>query len=73
MTIADHLEERGRRKGFRQGRKEGHDAGHKAGHKEGQKAEALRIARQMLSRGIEKALVLQITGLSETELAHISH
>lgn len=58
MTIADHLEERGRRK-------EGHDAG--------QKAEALRIARQMLSRGIEKALVLQITGLSETELAHISH
>ncbi len=69
MTIADHLEERGRRKGFRQGRKEGHDAG----HKEGQKAEALRIARQMLSRGIEKALVLQITGLSETELAHISH
>lgn len=69
MTIADHLEERGRRKGFRQGRKEGHDAGHKAG----QKAEALRIARKMLSRGIEKALVLQITGLSETELAHISH
>ncbi len=69
MTIAEHLEELGRRKGFRQGRKEGHNAG----HREGQKTEAQRIANEMINRGLEKALVLQITGLSEAELAHCQH
>lgn len=73
MTIAEHLEELGRRKGFRQGKKEGRETGHKEGHKEGQKTEAQRIANEMINRGLEKALVLQITGLSEAELAHCQH
>ena len=73
MTIAEHLEELGRRKGFRQGKKEGLNTGLKEGHKEGQKAEARRIANEMLSSGLEKTLVLQITGLSEAELAHCQH
>jgi predicted transposase/invertase (TIGR01784 family) len=66
MTIAEHLEELGRRKGFRQGRLEGR----KEGRNDGQKAEALRIANNMLSSGFDKALVLQITGLSEDDVAH---
>ena len=77
MTIAEHLEELGRRKGFRQGKKEGLNVGlkegHKEGHKEGQKAEALRIANHMLSSGFDKALVLQITGLSDEDVAHFQH
>lgn len=73
MTIAEHLEELGRRKGFRQGKKEGLDVGLKEGHKEGQKAEALRIANHMLSSGFDKALVLQITGLSDEDVAHFQH
>jgi predicted transposase/invertase (TIGR01784 family) len=69
MTIAEHLEELGRRKGFRQGKKEGLNVG----LKEGQKAEALRIASHMLSSGFDKALVLQITGLSDEDVAHFQH
>ena len=65
MTIAEQLEELGRRKGFRQGRHEGRH--------EGQKAEALRIAREMLRSGMDKAVVQRFTGLSEAELAQLKH
>lgn len=69
MTIAEQLEEMGRRKGLRQGWKEGHNAG----LKEGQKAEALRIANVMLNNGLDKQQVLQLTGLAQTDLAHCQH
>ena len=73
MTIAEHLEELGRRKGFREGRLKGRKEGQEEGLKKGQKNEALRIAHEMLRNGLERALVLQLTGLSEAELAQPKH
>ena len=69
MTIAEQLEELGRRKGFRQGRNEGR----LQGREEGQKAEALRIASEMLRSGMDKAVVQRLTGLSDAALAQLKH
>ena len=61
MTIAERLQEVGRRKGKREGRQEG------------QHAEALRIARVMLADGISRDTVLKITGLAEEDIAALTH
>lgn len=77
MTIAEQLEELGRRKGFRQGRNEGRHEGRQEGRlqgrEEGQKAEALRIASEMLRSGMDKAVVQRLTGLSDAALAQLKH
>lgn len=73
MAIAEQLEELGRRKGFRQGRNEGRHEGRLQGREEGQKAEALRIASEMLRSGMDKAVVQRLTGLSDAELAQLKH
>lgn len=57
MTIAERLQEVGRRKGKIEGRLAG------------QRIEGLRIARMMLANGIALETVLRITGLSEEEIA----
>lgn len=56
MTIAERLQEVGRRKGKIEGRLAG------------QRIEGLRIARMMLANGIALETVLRITGLSEEEV-----
>ena len=56
MTIAERLQEVGRRKGKIEGRLAG------------QRIEGLRIARMMLANGIALETVLHITGLSEEEV-----
>ena len=56
MTIAECLRESGRRTGLLEGRREG------------KKDEALRIAHAMLEKGIDRELVLIITGLAIDEL-----
>ena len=57
MTIAERLQEVGRRKGKR----------------EGQHAEALRIAQRMLDDGIARETVVKITGLAADEIAALAH
>ena len=57
MTIAERLQEVGRRKGKR----------------EGQHAEALRIAQRMLADGIARETVVKITGLAADEIAALAH
>ena len=69
MTIAERLQEVGRRKGKREGRLEGWQEG----RQEGQHAEAQRIARMMLADGIAPETVLKITGLDAEEIATLSH
>ena len=61
MTIAERLQEVGRRKGKREGRQEG------------QHAEALRIAQRMLADGIARETVVKITGLTADEIAALAH
>lgn len=61
MTIAERIQEVGRRKGKREGRQEG------------QHAEALRIAQRMLADGIARETVVKITGLTADEVAALAH
>ena len=69
MTIAERLQEVGRRKGKREGRLEGRQEG----RQEGQHAEALRIAQRMLDDGITRETVVKITGLTADEIAALAH
>ncbi|KJO45263.1 hypothetical protein YA25_23440 [Klebsiella aerogenes] len=60
MTIAEYLEQQGLERGLLQGRQEG------------RQEEAKRIAAAMLRSGLAPALVAQLTGLAEQELASLS-
>ncbi|MBF7997459.1 Rpn family recombination-promoting nuclease/putative transposase [Rahnella laticis] len=81
MTIAEKLREEGREKGRleglqlgeQKGREEGLQLGEQKGREEGEREAALKIARTMLASGLDRALVMKMTGLTETELAQIRH
>ncbi|MEN4788996.1 Rpn family recombination-promoting nuclease/putative transposase [Pantoea agglomerans] len=65
MTIAQQLEQIGLEKGIEQGIEQGRT--------EGSRGASLRIARTMLKSGMDRNTVMQMTGLSEEDLAQISH
>ncbi|AXB17760.1 Recombination-promoting nuclease RpnA [Salmonella enterica subsp. enterica serovar Napoli] len=65
MTIVDRIRESGRRKGKREGVQQGIH--------QGKQEEALRIAHTMLEQGIEREMVLMITGLSDEEIKAKRH
>lgn len=69
MTIAQQLEQIGLEKGIAQGRIEGKEIG----LQEGRQSMQLRIARTMLTSGMDRYTVMQMTGLTEEELAQLSH
>lgn len=69
MTIAQQLEQIGLEKGIAQGRIEGKEIG----LQEGRQSMQLRIARTMLTSGMDRNTVMQMTGLTEEELAQLSH
>ncbi|WP_337263726.1 MULTISPECIES: Rpn family recombination-promoting nuclease/putative transposase [unclassified Serratia (in: enterobacteria)] len=61
MTIAQKLEQQGIEKGRVEGRQEG------------EREATLKIARSMLANGLDRTLVMELTGLSAEELAKIHH
>ena len=65
MTIAERLRQAGWHEGQQQGMIQGIE--------QGQHEEALRIARTMLADGIDRELVLKITGIAESELPLPGH
>jgi predicted transposase/invertase (TIGR01784 family) len=69
MTIAEYLEQ----KGFEKGVEKGIEKGIEQGIKKGERGAALKIASSMLANGFERAMVMQLTGLSEDDLAQIRH
>ena len=69
MTIAERLQEVGRRKGKREGRQEGWQQG----RQEGQHAEALRLAERKRDEGIARETVGKIPGLAADEIATLEH
>lgn len=69
MTIAEQLRLEGEQRGIQKGRVEGRVEG----REEGEREAALKIARTMLASGLDRAMVMKMTGLSETELANIRH
>ena len=74
MTIAEYLEqkgrERGRYEGHQEGKMQGIEEGKQEGKQEGKHEEALRIAQVMLQKGLNRALVMDMTGLTESQLPH---
>jgi len=65
MTIAQQLEQKGIQKGIQLGRQEGRNEGMLEGK--------LEVARTMLQNGLDRNIVMQMTGLTEDDLAHIRH
>jgi len=68
MTVAQQLEQIGLEKGIAQGRIEGKETGFQRGRQSMQ----LRIARTMLTSGMDRNTVMPMAGLIEDELAKIS-
>ncbi|QLK63861.1 Rpn family recombination-promoting nuclease/putative transposase (plasmid) [Enterobacteriaceae bacterium Kacie_13] len=73
MTIAEQLRLEGEQRGIQKGLQLGEQKGRIEGREEGEREAALKIARTMLASGLDRAMVMQMTGLSETELANIRH
>ncbi|MEZ3501398.1 Rpn family recombination-promoting nuclease/putative transposase [Pantoea sp. KPR_PJ] len=69
MTIAQQLEQ----KGIEKGRQEGIQLGEQRGIEKGEREATLKIARTMLQNGLDQNIVMQMTGLTEDELAQIHH
>lgn len=61
MTIAQQLEQKGIEKGIQQGEQRGIEKG------------KLEVARTMLQNGIDRNIVIKMTGLTEDDLAQIRH
>ncbi|CNK69158.1 hypothetical protein N0H69_12725 [Yersinia alsatica] len=61
MTIAQKLE------------KKGEIRGEIKGEIRGEKNATLKIARSLLAKGIDRIIVMETTGLSDKELAQLSH
>ena len=64
MTAAQHLE----RRGLRRGRQEGMQKGMQEGRQEG----TLAVAQRMLAKGIDLALICDVTGLRAAQVEKLA-
>ncbi|GAB3422147.1 hypothetical protein VRB95_20635 [Erwinia aphidicola] len=69
MTIAEQLEQKGLEQGLKKGLKKGLEQGLETGRQEGKRE----VARNLILKGMEMQLVKELTGLSDHDLAQISH
>lgn len=60
-----------KREGKEEGLAEGMEKGLAEGMKKGMSQRSLEIARTMLAKGIDAAMVMEITGLSESQLQQL--
>lgn len=67
MTIADQLREEGKQQGILLGEQRGIEKGRNEGKLEGK----LEVARTMLACGMDKATIMQITGLTDAQISQI--
>ncbi|CBG87607.1 Rpn family recombination-promoting nuclease/putative transposase [Citrobacter rodentium] len=73
MNIVEKIRRAGQRKGKREGMQLGLEQGLQEGLQKGRREEALRIARAMLENGVEREFIVQMTGLSQDEIALLRH
>ena len=73
MTIAERLRQEGHYDGLQQGLQQGLEQGLEQGVQKGTQEEATRIARMMLEHGIDREIVLGITGFSADDGAASNH
>ncbi|HGJ5878254.1 MAG TPA: ISNCY family transposase, partial [Arsenophonus nasoniae] len=71
MTIAQALRQEGLQEGKREGRQEGYQLGKNDGVQEGEKQASMKIARQLLEKGVERDIVKLSTGLTDTEMSNL--
>ncbi|WP_334472466.1 Rpn family recombination-promoting nuclease/putative transposase [Arsenophonus sp. PmNCSU2021_1] len=75
MTIAQQIEEigiqKGMQQGMQQGKAEGIQEGMQKGKIEGEKQASMKIARQLLEKGVERDIVKLSTGLTDTEMSNL--
>lgn len=69
MTIAEQLRLEGEQRGIQKGLQ----LGEQKGRQEGEREAALKIASTMLASGLDRAMVMKMTGLTESELEQIRH
>ncbi|HGJ5904702.1 MAG TPA: Rpn family recombination-promoting nuclease/putative transposase, partial [Arsenophonus apicola] len=67
MTIAQQIEQMG----IQKGKLEGMQEGIQKGLQEGEKQASLKIARQLLEKGVERDIVKLSTGLTDAELRNL--
>ncbi|MDR5615519.1 MAG: hypothetical protein RAM38_15280 [Arsenophonus sp.] len=67
MTIAQQIEEMGIQKGIQIGEQNGMQKG----KLEGEKQASMKIARQLLEKGVERDIVKLSTGLTDTEMSNL--
>lgn len=65
MIIAQQLEQKGIEKGIQ--------LGEQRGIEKGEREATLKIVRTMLQNGIDRNIVMKVTGLTEDDLAQIRH
>lgn len=68
MTIAEQLRQEGRQEGFQLGEQKGMQLG----EQKGEKNASVKIARQLLSNGVDRSIVKMSTGLSDAEIDNLS-
>ncbi|WP_233593020.1 hypothetical protein [Candidatus Pantoea deserta] len=69
MTLAQQLEQIGRKQGLEQGIEQGLAQGRRPGEQEA----SMKIAPNLLKKGMDMASVVEMTGLSEEDLKQINH
>ncbi len=60
-----------REEGMEKGREKGREEGREEGRKEGETKKAVTVARAMLAKGMDVALVSEVTGLSLEDVQHL--
>jgi predicted transposase/invertase (TIGR01784 family) len=73
MTIAEQLEQKGLEQGLKKGLEQGLEKGLKKGLETGRQEGKREVARNLILKGMEMQLVKELTGLSDHDLAQISH
>ncbi|WGM03350.1 Rpn family recombination-promoting nuclease/putative transposase [Arsenophonus nasoniae] len=75
MTIAQALKQEGLQEGLQRGKleglQEGIQIGEQNGMQKGEKQASMKIARQLLEKGVERDVVKLSTGLTDTEMSNL--
>ncbi|HGJ5880171.1 MAG TPA: ISNCY family transposase, partial [Arsenophonus nasoniae] len=67
MTIAQALRQEGKQEGYQLGKNDGVQEGMQKGEKQA----SMKIARQLLEKGVERDIVKLSTGLTDTEMSNL--
>jgi predicted transposase YdaD len=68
----EEWEEKVMEQGRKEGRKEGQKEGRKEGQKEGRKEERMKMAKKLLARGVDPAIIAESSGLTPDKIQKIA-